>query len=267
MGEQMKNYIFCVIIMFLLVAPKLYCELEPVDINGNGNRNLTCYEHLEWLFAHPETWNQTFDLSDNIDAIPSKELNGGKGIVFPFGSPDEVYLNINYNDYAIKNLYFWDLREKRTYLIVESIGSSPINRSKQIDRSRTEKAKIYKNALTFNYAGLTPVAGASLHFFVDEHVKLSVGAGVPAVGIQVDYMFRNTSKCHNNFSVGIMGIGIFERGIWDNSSGIIAAAALVGGYHLSYRKLFLSVHLGGAVVSEMGPQYAPYGGVSLGFRF
>lgn len=267
----MNNYqTVSILLISLFFAADLYGGVGPIDTDGDGSRNINSIEHLEWLFERPEYWEQDFELDGDIDAIASKDLNGGKGIVFPEGRPNEIFLNINYNDYSIKNLFFWDNKGKRTFRISESLGPSPINRSKQREEPSTEIKEIsrkYKYAVTANYGGLTPVVGASVHFFLVEHVKLSFGVGMPSVGCQVDYMFRNTSKYRNNFSIGAIGFGTLESAMFDDSSEILAGAALVGGYHFSSEALFLSVHLGVLKLNTSYYNLIPYGGFSLGFRF
>jgi len=102
----MKATLRILIVSILLILPlNLIAQIEPTDTNGNGFRNVSTLEHLRWISVTPSSWNDNFELDNDIDASDTENWNDGAGWS-PIGSYSTHYTGFfEGNSYKIDNLF------------------------------------------------------------------------------------------------------------------------------------------------------------------
>ena len=67
-----------------------YPGIEPLDTDGDGYRNISCYSHLHWISNNDSAWSWNFELDNNINADSSKLFSGNIGFS-PIGTLANVF--------------------------------------------------------------------------------------------------------------------------------------------------------------------------------
>jgi len=102
----MKANLRILLFSFLLTLPlTVLAQIEPTDNNGNGFRNVSTLEHLRWISENPESWNNNFELDNDIDASDTENWNDGAGWS-PIGNKDIPFRGIiEGNGFHISGLF------------------------------------------------------------------------------------------------------------------------------------------------------------------
>lgn len=78
-------------IFFMTIS--LYSQIEPLDTDGNGYRNISTLENLRWVSENESCWGEKFELDNDIDAKKTKKWNDGKGWS-PIGTKDKPFTGV-----------------------------------------------------------------------------------------------------------------------------------------------------------------------------
>jgi hypothetical protein len=73
----MKKMLILLITMFLAI--NLNAQVEPVDTDGNGFRNVSTLENLRWISENDTSWSFNYELNSDINAADTKNWNGSAG--------------------------------------------------------------------------------------------------------------------------------------------------------------------------------------------
>ncbi|MEI6090222.1 MAG: T9SS type A sorting domain-containing protein [bacterium] len=65
----MKKAILLVFIFCTYIA---FAQVEPIDTDGNGYRNISTLDHLRWISENDSSWSWNFELDNDIDASDTK---------------------------------------------------------------------------------------------------------------------------------------------------------------------------------------------------
>ena len=79
--------------------------IEPIDTDGDGYRNISCYSHLHWISINDSSWAWNYELDNNINADSTRLLSGDIGFC-PIGNSDKEFSGkFEGNGFAIDSLY------------------------------------------------------------------------------------------------------------------------------------------------------------------
>ncbi len=83
-----------------------FSGIEPVDTDGDGYHNISCYSHLHWISQNNSSWKWNFELDNDIDADTTRLINAGYGWS-PIGKDDKRAYKGDFDGhgYHIANLY------------------------------------------------------------------------------------------------------------------------------------------------------------------
>ena len=82
-----------------------FAGIEPIDTDGDGYRNISCYSHLQWVSNNSSSWDWNLELDNNINADTTWLLTGGLGFS-PIGSDTTAFTGkFEGNGFAIDSLY------------------------------------------------------------------------------------------------------------------------------------------------------------------
>jgi hypothetical protein len=127
---------------------------------------------------------------------------------------------------------------------------------------RKKEDELYYATLNWNVAGITPLMGVSLEWYIFQHVQIGGGLGLFSIGGHIDYFLGNISKTSPNFSLGfsITGFSFFNTSTLNT---------IWLGFHTSSDHFKLSVCAGPSYILTYynDPIYSIYGGLTLGYRF
>lgn len=76
------------LIVILLVSYTVNAQIEPLDTDSNGYRNISTLDHLRWVSENDSSWSWYFELDNNINAKDTRNWNEGKGFL-PIGKNDD----------------------------------------------------------------------------------------------------------------------------------------------------------------------------------
>jgi hypothetical protein len=200
--------------------------IEPVDINNNGYRELSCFAHLQWVSQTPESWGENFEIVSDIDADSSGLINTGLGFL-PIGkSINERPFsgNINGNGYTISNFKSLFSGRDEVGLLSNSMDSSRISNLNMVDYE-IEGAK---------YVGA--IVGRN-HGSVEDCNTKGIMSGFRFVGGVVGYSDETgfLENCHSKVSIigeeRLGGVAGHNRAVIKKCSSIgkIDGIELIGG--------------------------------------
>ena len=79
--------------------------MEPIDTDGDGYRNISCYSHLHWVSKNDTSWSWSFELDNDINADTTRLLSGDIGFN-PIGNRKRYFSgNFEGNGFTIDSLY------------------------------------------------------------------------------------------------------------------------------------------------------------------
>lgn len=81
----MKNLI--ILCVFAFTSINIYSQVEPLDTDNNGFRNISTLDELRWVSEHSEAWDQYYELDNDINAGDTRNWNDGLGFE-PIGSTE-----------------------------------------------------------------------------------------------------------------------------------------------------------------------------------
>lgn len=125
----MKNLITLLFFCTLYIA----IAQQPIDTDGNGYINIRTLEDLRWVSENNDSWNQNFELDNDIDAAETNSWNVGNHDedettpdvpmgFSPIGSIDNRFKGIfDGRLYKIRNLYI-NRKGAESILWAENIG-------------------------------------------------------------------------------------------------------------------------------------------------
>jgi len=127
---------------------------------------------------------------------------------------------------------------------------------------KTKEDELYYATLNWNVAGITPLMGVSLEWYIFQHIQIGGGLGLFSIGGHIDYFLGNISKTSPNFS---LGFSITEFSFFNTST----INTIWLGFHTSSDHFKLSAYAGPAYIQTYlnDPIYSIYGGFTLGYRF
>jgi hypothetical protein len=98
----MKKYFFLILILSVV---SLFSQTEPTDTDGDGYRNISTLSHLQWLTQNSGSWDENYELDNDIDAYDTRDWNDEAGWL-PIGNSETAFTgNFNGNGYTISNLF------------------------------------------------------------------------------------------------------------------------------------------------------------------
>ena len=101
----MKKLILIGLILFNYSL--LQSQIEPLDTDGNGYRNMKNLEHFKWLSVNSKYWSGKYELDNNINAAETKNWNNGQAWI-PIGN-DKTHFTGSFNGkgFTIDSLFFF----------------------------------------------------------------------------------------------------------------------------------------------------------------
>jgi hypothetical protein len=89
--------------MFIVIT-EAFAQVEPIDTDGDGLRNISSQAHILFLSLNPEYWKFSYELDNDIDMQDSKLWNDGLGFS-PIGNEAQPFTGIfDGHDFTISNL-------------------------------------------------------------------------------------------------------------------------------------------------------------------
>lgn len=98
-----------ILLSIALTSISLSAQVEPIDTDGNGYRNISTLDHLRWISENSSSWSSSFELENDIDASATSswsyynDILGFKPIGSGFLSDFEGVFDGK--GYTISNLY------------------------------------------------------------------------------------------------------------------------------------------------------------------
>ncbi len=100
----MKKLILIGLILFNYSL--LQSQIEPLDTDGNGYRNMKNLEHFKWLSVNSKYWSGKYELDNNINAAETKNWNNGQAWI-PIGNEKTHFTgSFNGKGFTIDSLFF-----------------------------------------------------------------------------------------------------------------------------------------------------------------
>ena len=65
------------LLVLLLSFINSFSQIEPIDTDFNGSRNISTLDHLRWISENDSSWSWNFELDNDIDASDTKNWNVG----------------------------------------------------------------------------------------------------------------------------------------------------------------------------------------------
>lgn len=66
-----------IVVLFLFSFLNIFAQVEPVDTDDNGYRNISTLDHLRWVSENSDSWGDNFELDNDIDASDTENWNVG----------------------------------------------------------------------------------------------------------------------------------------------------------------------------------------------
>ncbi|MEI6090456.1 MAG: GLUG motif-containing protein [bacterium] len=97
------RFIIIVFLTFIIFADAS-AQIEPVDTDGNGLRNISSPDNILFLSLNPSYWEFSYELDNDIDLVDSKSWNEGLGFL-PIGNEAKPFTGIfDGHNFIISNL-------------------------------------------------------------------------------------------------------------------------------------------------------------------
>jgi hypothetical protein len=96
------KYIFLISFFFIF---NLNAQTPPTDTDGDGYKNISNLSQLAWIAHYEGTWDDDYELDNDIDAYDTRDWNDGEGWS-PIGNTTTSFTgNFNGNGHVIENLF------------------------------------------------------------------------------------------------------------------------------------------------------------------
>ena len=79
--------------------------IEPIDTDGDGYRNISCYSHLHWISCNASSWTRNYELDNNINADTTWLLSGDNGFNPIGNATTKFWGKFKGNGFVIDSLY------------------------------------------------------------------------------------------------------------------------------------------------------------------
>lgn len=195
-------------------------QLEPLDTDGDGFRNVSTPDNILWISLNPNSWNLSYELDNNIDLQDTKLWNEGLGFS-PIGSESKPFSGVfEGHNFTISNLTI--NRPEGDDIGFFGVVSSTAN----IRNIRFTTAVISGNS----FIGI--ITGKSFGFLDNIYATGSITSVKSYVG---GITGENTGKiqyCRTNITIN--GGEAYDGGITGENYGTIYYSRSLGEIHSSY---------------------------------
>jgi hypothetical protein len=100
----MRLLTFLTVVVFL-TATNLFAQTEPTDTDGDGYRNVSTLDHLQWIMENSDYWDENYELDNDIDASDTENWDGGAGWM-PIGNSSNPFTGeFIGNEYEISGIF------------------------------------------------------------------------------------------------------------------------------------------------------------------
>jgi photosystem II stability/assembly factor-like uncharacterized protein/alpha-tubulin suppressor-like RCC1 family protein len=95
------------LIVFIMSYNFIIAQTEPTDNDDNGYRNVSTLSHLQWISENSSSWDDDFELDNDINAADTRGWNDSTGFS-PIGNSSTKFTGIfDGKGYAIDSLYIY----------------------------------------------------------------------------------------------------------------------------------------------------------------
>lgn len=215
-----------ILIVFLLSSVALYSQVEPLDTDGDGRRNVTTLDNLRWMSESMKYMSEKYELDNDIDASDTKNWNDGKGFM-PIGTEGHIFNGLfDGQGHKIENLYI--NRPQENY-----IGLFGYYGGTKIYNLHLQNFDIVGGNYTGSIVGLTNGAKLDSCYSINGKVTGKNYVGGLIGCCENSYIYNSRTNCNvigNYIAGGFAGWAYNTYIVYSESKGKVSALENVGGF-------------------------------------
>ncbi|MEI6090698.1 MAG: GLUG motif-containing protein [bacterium] len=225
-----------ILLTMLFLAINLKAQIEPVDTDGNGFRNVSTLQNLRWISENDTSWSFNYELDNDINAAVTKNWNSSAGWK-PIGT-ESLFFSGKFDGkgYKIDSLYINRPNEN-------FIGFFGIVVGKNIEISRLG---ITNSSITGkNYVG--SLVGRNSYCSLIDCYSTGIIKGAQYIGgligktnyAQINNSYSNCTLTGSDYAGGLVGYTLESTVNKSYSTGTVSGAEFTGGIAGSIEKGYL----------------------------